>query len=208
MDRAARNHREERKRRKDRAVRGLTLMEVVIALMLFALISVMLVGSHDRAADATLRAGVQRDIAELVGFRINMVVLQPNDYEDGDTGRFPDSGASTRLVDEEEIFGDRYAGYTWELEMVETIGAGATNTVSLGDGEPRNLLFEEEGGSVDEGAEEAEAEAKDVDRMLFIRVTVYPPGYDQMVAEDEEAALKPRSAWTAIQLPGTGEEDG
>jgi len=43
---------------------------------------------------------------------------QPEEYEDGDTGRFPADGVSTRLVDEEEVFGTLYEGYTWELEMM------------------------------------------------------------------------------------------
>ena len=150
--------------------RGLTLLEVVIALLLFAMMSVMLVSGHGRAADSTLRSEIQREMAELLAFRINMVALQPEEYEDQDTGRFPADGVSGSLVNEEEVFGTLYAGYTWELEMVEAIGAGATSSVSVDGSEPRNLLFDEEGSASLEEDEEPEVEAGDVDSMLFIRV--------------------------------------
>ena len=137
-------------------------------------------------------------MAELLAFRINMVALQPEEYEDGDTGRFPADGVSTRLVDEEEVFGTLYEGYTWELEMMPTIGAGATSAVSVGGSEPRNLLFDEEGSASPEEDEEPEVEAGDVDSMLYIRVTIYPPDYEEEPAQDEETAIRPRSAWTAV----------
>ena len=186
-----------------RAERGLTLLEVVIALLLFAMVSVMLLSGHARASDAVLRATIDREIAELLAFRLSIIALQPEEYEDGDTGDFPASGASTRLVDEEKLFGDLYGGYRWRVEMLPTIGAGADQTVSVGGGEPRNLLFEEEGSaSSDDASQESEVEADNVDEMLFIRVTIYPPGYDDHASEDEEdLALRARSAWTAVPLP-------
>ena len=184
--------------------RGLTLLEVVIALMLFAMISVFLLSGHAKAAEATLRAEIERAMAELLSFRLNMVALEHKEYEDGDEGTFPHLGAGDRLVDEEEIFRDRFAGYTWRVEMSETIGTGATGPVSVDDSDPRSLLFEEEGGGGETAGEgeEAQATAEEVDQMLFIRVTVYPPGYDLSLPEEEAAqAPQPRSAWTAIHLP-------
>jgi len=186
-----------------RGGRGLTLIEVVIALLLFAMVSVMLLSGHARASDAVLRATIDREIAELLAFRLSIVALQPDEYQDGDTGDFPAAGASTRLVDEEKLFGDRYAGYTWRVELMPTIGAGADQAVSVGGSEPRNLLFEEEGtASADDSSRETDVESDSVDEMLFIRVTVYPPGYDESVSEeDRELALRARSAWTAVPLP-------
>lgn len=178
---------------------GFTLLEVVVAILLFAMMGVMILGGHSKAARTLERAQTARAMAELLSLRLNLVALQPEEYEDGDRGEFPAAGASTRLVNEEEIFGDRYAGYTWELEKVETIGAGATGSVSIEGGEPRNMLFAEEGSSAAEGEEEQEVGAEEVDRMLFLRVTVYPPGYEEGDAEDENA-LQPRSAWTAIRV--------
>jgi len=130
---------------RSRKQRGLTLLEVVIALMLFAMISVFLLSGHAQATDATLRAQVEREMAELLSLRINLIALQHEDYEDGDSGGFPYSGASDRLVDEQDVFGDLYLGYTWEVSMERTIGTGATGPVSVDDGEQRNLLFAEEG---------------------------------------------------------------
>lgn len=185
-----------------RRARGLTLLEVVIALMLFAMISVFLLSGHSQAADSTLRAQIERDMAELLSFRLNMIALNHEDYEDGDSGGFPHTGVSDRLVNEEEIFGDRFAGYTWEVEMSETIGAGATGAVSVDDSEPRNLLFAEEGTGGNTDEEEPQVGADEVDQMLFIRVTIYPPEYDPGTpVEDVDVALRPRSAWTAIHLP-------
>lgn len=187
---------------RSRKQRGLTLLEVVIALMLFAMISVFLLSGHAQATDATLRAQVEREMAELLSLRINLIALQHEDYEDGDSGGFPYSGASDRLVDEQDVFGDLYLGYTWEVSMERTIGTGATGPVSVDDGEQRNLLFAEEGAAAEgAGDEEVYVGAEEVDQMMFIRVTVYPPGYDASIPLEEQAtALRPRSAWTAIHL--------
>lgn len=183
-------------------IRGLTLLEVVIALLLFAMVSVMLLSGHARASDAVLRATIDREIAELLAFRLSIIALQPEEYEDGDMGDFPSSGASTRLVDEDKLFEDRYPGYRWRVEMMPTIGAGASGTVSVAGGEPRNLLFEEESTTATDENDETEVESGQVDEMLFIRVTVYPPGYDEYASEDEQdLALRARSAWTAVPLP-------
>jgi prepilin-type N-terminal cleavage/methylation domain-containing protein len=189
--------------------RGLTLLEVVIALMLFALMSVLLLEGQGRAADSIQRVKVEREMAELLSFRINMVALQHEDYEDGETGQFPASGVSERLIDELEIFGDLYPGYTWSVEMEESIGSGASQTVRVDDSEPRMLLFEEEGSGAAEDDEEVNVGAEEVDRMLFLRVTVYPPGYDESLidVEGSTAAYGPRSAWTAIFLPQETEEE-
>lgn len=182
--------------------RGLTLLEVVIALLIFAMMSVFLLSGHSQASAAVLQAEIERDMAELLSLRINLIALEYEEYENGDTGAFPASGTSERLVKEEEIFGDRYAGYTWSVEIEETIGAGASGAVRVADSEPRSLLFAEEGIAAEDTQEEARVEADEVDRLLFIRVTVYPPGYEEVPPEDEkQSALRSRSAWTAIRLP-------
>ena len=183
--------------------RGLTLLEVVIALMLFSMISVFLLSGHAQASEATLRAQIEREMAELLSLRINLIALQHEEYKDGDSGEFPHSGASDRLIDEEEVFGKRYRGYTWEVSMEEMIGTGATGPVSVDDGEQKSLLFAEEGTAA-EGADDEEVDVKSetVDQMLFIRVTIYPPGYEPTQSlEETDAALRPRSAWTVIHLP-------
>lgn len=179
--------------------RGFTLLEVVIAILLFAMMGVMLLGGHSKAARSLDRAQTARDMAELLGLRLNLVALQPEEYQDGDRGEFPATGVSTRLVDEEEVFGDRYEGYTWEVNIYETIGAGAGGSVSVDGGDARNLLFEEEGGTTGGGEEEEEVTAEQVDRMLFIRVTVFPPGFEEGAPLDE-LSLLPHSVWTAIPL--------
>jgi len=189
--------------RRTARARGLTLLEVVIALMLFALMSVMLLGGLSNAADASLRAQIERNMAELLQLRMQLVTLQPKEYEDGDEGGFPAAGASTRLIDENEVLGDRYAGYTWRVEMVETIGSGAATAVAVDGSEPRNLLFQEEGGAAGENTDEdtGEVTSEDVDQLLFIRVTVYPPDYEEVSPDEEDTAIRPHSAWTAIFVP-------
>jgi prepilin-type N-terminal cleavage/methylation domain-containing protein len=191
--------------------RGLTLLEVMIALMLFSLMSTILLSGQGTATRSIEKAEAMRAMAELLSFRLNMVVLQPKDYEDGERGTFPESSKSSRLVDEDEIFGDRYEGYTWEVTIAETIGAGSSGSVSIEGEEPRNALFSEEGSGSgaegDDGGEEEEVEADQVDRMMLITVTVYPPNYDEADADDPEA-IKPRSVWTAIHLPEEESEGG
>ena len=45
-------------------------------------------------------------------------------------------------------------------------------------------------------------QAEEVDRMIFILVTVYPPRYDELSEEErEDAGMRARSAWTAVHLP-------
>jgi hypothetical protein len=173
----------------------------MIALMLFSLMSTILLTGQGTAARSIEKAEAMRDMAELLSFRLNMIVLQPDEYEDGDRGTFPESSKSSRLVDEEDVFGDRYEGYTWEVTIAETIGAGSSGSVSIEGGEPQNALFSEEGGggAEGEGGEEEDVEADQVDRMMLITVTVYPPNYDEADADDPDS-VKPRSVWTAINL--------
>ena len=193
-----------------RRARGLTLLEVVIALLLFAMMSTVLLTGQGTAARAIERAEVMRDMAELLSFRLNMVALQPSEYQDGDQGEFPSQGQSTRLIDEIDVFSDRYEGYTWEVTIAETIGAGASGSVSIDGDDPRQTLFESEGtGGGDDAGDESdeELEADAVDRMLLITVTVYPPGWED-ADRDEADAIQPRSAWTAIHLPTETEDSG
>jgi len=190
--------------------RGLTLLEVVIALLLFALMSTVLLTGQGTAARAVERAEVMRDMAELLSFRLNMIVLQPGEYEDGDSGQFPASSKSSRLVDEDEIFEDRYRGYGWEVTIQETIGAGASGNVTIDGEEIGAALFGEEGGGgggeeAGEGDEDVQADA--IDRMMLITVTVYPPGWEEADREEEDAIM-PRSAWTAIHLPEDPDDSG
>ena len=170
--------------------------------------STVLLTGQGTAARAIEKAEVMRDMAELISYRLNMIVLQPDDYEDGDQGEFPAQGKSTRLLDEVDVFGDRYAGYSWEVTISETIGAGASSNVSIDGEDPRQTLFEAEGsGGEDAGDEDEELEADAVDRMLLITVIVYPPGW-QEADRDEKDAIQPRSAWTAIHLPNESDEAG
>ncbi|MHC4549681.1 MAG: PulJ/GspJ family protein [Planctomycetota bacterium] len=191
--------------------RGLTLLEVVIALLLFALMAMFLLSGHARAADAVMRAQIEREMAELLRLRIDLVALEHEQYREGTTeGGFPAS-VSSRIVDEEEILGDLYADYRWEVTITETIGAGAAGRVEIEGGESHDLLFAEESSSAsaDEDDEDGTViQEEEVDRMLFIQVTVYPPRYDELTEEErEEEGLQPRSAWTAIHLP-TEESEG
>lgn len=185
--------------------RGLTLLEVVIALMLFAMMALFLLSGHADAADAVLRAQVERETAELLRLRIDLISLEYEDYRDKTTeGEFP-AGVSTRILDEEEVLGTKFEGYRWEATITETIGAGAAGRTEIEGGDSYNLLFDEEGGGSEDEEDGATTPAEEVDRMILIEVTVYPPGYDEQ--SDDEGALKPRSAWTAIHLPAEETEE-
>ncbi|MEM8886007.1 MAG: type II secretion system protein [Planctomycetota bacterium] len=188
----------------------MTLIEVVIALLLFALMSTVLLIGQATAVRSIEKSDAMRDMSELLGFRLQMVLLQLSEYEDGDTGEFPASGISKRLIDEEDVFDDRYEGYTWEVSILETVGAGASGSVSIEGEDPASSLFAEEGGATgddfsDDDVEEVEADS--VDRMLMITVTVYPPGWEEADAEDEDA-IQPRSVWTAVKVPEDPNEEG
>ena len=198
---------------------GLTLLEVIVSLMLFSLMSTLLLGSQGAAADSALDAQIERDIAFLLPFRLNAVALDPEEYDQDEIiGQFPAGGVSSRLIDEEELFGTTYEGYTWKVERKEVIGAGSSGTVQVG-GNVAEMLFPEEAGlglatddegqpSVDENEDYEEVDADAVDMMLFIKVTVYPPGYDPHDVPGENArAGGPRSAWTAVILPKEEEEE-
>ena len=196
---------------KARARRGLTLLEVVLALLLFSMISMFLLSGHADATEAILYAEIERDMAELLRLRLDLVALEYDQYRDGASdGTFPGT-VSTRILDEAKALGeDRYPGYRWEVEITEVVGAGSEGTVEIEGGEVHDVLFAEEGtGSEtedpDEGAEMRQAD--EVDLMLLIRVTIYPPNFDEASEEERTAALRPRSAWTAIHLPPDEEEN-
>lgn len=205
-------------RRKAQGERGLTLLEVIVSLMLFSLMSTLLLGSQGAAALAALDAQIERDIAFLLPFRLNAVALDPDEYDQDEmVGEFPATGVSSRLVDEEELFGTSYRGYTWKVERKEVIGAGSASTVRVA-GNVAEMLFPEESNlglpqdeegqptsSGDEDYDEVDTDA--VDMMLFIRVTVYPPGYDPNEVPTQGGPGGPRSAWTAIILPKEEEEE-
>jgi len=187
------------------ARRGLTLLEVVIALLLFAMMSMLLLSGQATSSDEIARAEVERDMAELLRLRLDLVALEHEDYRNGETeGAFP-AHVSTRILDEEKVLGDRYAGYTWKVEFQEVVGAGATGRVEVAGGDAMDVLFPEEGGGTatdDESEAGTPVEADEVDKMLFIQVTVYPPNYEESASPDEaDRVLQPHSAWTAIYLP-------
>jgi prepilin-type N-terminal cleavage/methylation domain-containing protein len=188
--------------------RGLTLLEVVIALLLFAMMAMFLLSGQANAASAIARAQVERETAELLRLRIDLAALEWEQYRDRDTeGEFP-SRVSTRIIDEEKALGTAYEGYRWEVQITETIGAGAASRSQIADGDSFDLLFPEEGsaGETSTGStvEDEIVQTEDVDRMLLIKVTVFPPGYDPSEPEPE---FKPRSAWTAIHLPAEETEE-
>jgi len=186
------------------AERGLTLLEVVIALLLFAMIAIFLLDGHARAADSVMRMQVEREMAELLRLRLDLASLEHDEYREGTTeGTFP-ANISTRIVDEEKVLGDRYPGYRWEVTITAALGAGASGKTEVGD-QTYEPLFAEEGamaaGSDGKEQDAAVVQPEDVDRMLFIQVTVYPPGYDEVADAERDDALQPRTAWTAVTLP-------
>jgi prepilin-type N-terminal cleavage/methylation domain-containing protein len=184
--------------------RGLTLLEVVIALLLFSMMAMFLLSGQARAADAILRAQIEREMAELLRLRLDLAALEYEEYREGTTeGDFP-SDVSSRIIDENEVLGDRFQGYRWEVTISETIGAGAASTVEIEGGDQHDLLFAEEGSTVaeEDGEDATSVQAEEVDRMVFILVTVYPPRYDELSEEErEDAGMRARSAWTAVHLP-------
>ncbi|HEX5135826.1 MAG TPA: prepilin-type N-terminal cleavage/methylation domain-containing protein [Planctomycetota bacterium] len=201
------------RRQRDRTgENGLTLLEVVIALLLFAMIAMFLLDGHSRAADAVLRMQVERDMAELLRLRLDLAALEHEEYREGTTeGTFP-ATVSRRIVDEEKVLGSRYPGYRWEVTITAALGAGASGRVEVQDDRTYEPLFGEEGSvpastdkgtttGTDKGTEEETSvmQAEDIDRMLLIEVTVFPPGYDPLNPDGN--GLQPRSAWTAVYLP-------
>lgn len=187
--------------------RGLTLLEIVVALMLFAVMGTLLLSGQGRAADQILKARIERDIAYLLPLRLNLVALSPDDYENGDEGGFP-SDKTSRFLEESKILGDEYSGYRWRLEKIETVGAGADAPSKVAGGDPMDLLFSEEQQTAEEGAEPAEVESDKLDRMWFLRVTVFPPGYDENAPQEvKDGGVPPRAAWTAIAIPPETEEE-
>jgi len=201
--------------------RGLTLLEVVIALLLFAMIAIFLLDNHANAADRVMRMQIEREMAELLRIRLDLAALEHEEYREGTTeGTFP-ANVSTRIVDEEKVLGDRYPGYRWEVTITATLGAGGAGRTEVQNDRTYEPLFAEEAGN---GAGSASAsgtgtgtgkdkdaavvQAEDVDRMLFVQVTVYPPGYDEVADSEREDALQPHSAWTAVYLPPDQEDTG
>jgi len=185
---------------------GLTLLEVVIAILLFALMCTLLLAGQGEAAEAALQAETERDMAYLLPERLKLVALDPDDYDDGEQGTFPASGKSSRFFDEEKVFGDRYTGYRWSVEILRTVAAGADEPVRVDGEDAITPLFAEEGGGAGAAPSDlkrgdiTDVKREDVDRMLFVRVTVYPPNYVPDQTEEGPGVVLPKSAWTAVPL--------
>jgi hypothetical protein len=149
---------------------------------------------------------MERDMAELLRLRLDLAALEYDDYREGKTeGSFP-ANVSTRILDEEKVLGDRFPGYRWEVTITPMLGAGAAGQVEVAGDRKYDPLFAEEGGAAPSSkGEKVDADVvqpEDIDRMLFVQVTVYPPGYDaHALASEQEGVAQPRSAWTAIYLP-------
>ncbi|MGQ0614649.1 MAG: type II secretion system protein [Planctomycetaceae bacterium] len=196
--------------RKSGADSGMTLLEVVIALMLFALMCALLLGGQGQAAESILKAETERSLAYLLPLRLNLIALQPEDYKDGEEGGFPAVGKSSRLLDEEKVFGDRFKDYRWRVEIIEAVGAGQTSPVRVEGRDAIAPLFGEESAAAarpeDRSANDiTDVKPEDVDRIRFIRVTVYPPGYEEGENPDDPGVVQPRAAWTGVAIP-EGEE--
>ena len=96
------------------------------------------------------------------------------------------------------------------------LGAGASGKVEVKGDRTYEPLFGEEGaastGTTTGNGEKEDAavvQPEEIDRMLFVQVTVYPPGYDASEAETEpDDAIQPRSAWTAVYVPPDQEDGG
>jgi len=193
-----------------RGARGLTLLEVVIALMLFSLMSMLLLSGQAEATDSVARAEVERDMAELLRLRLELAALEHEEYRNTTDGGFP-SDVSTRLLDERKVLGEKYSEYRWEVEFREVVAAGAEGRVEI-DGEGLDPLFPQEGGGSDVDYEDeagSEVQPEEIDRMLFIRVTVFPPGWEDAAGgtdEERRRGTRPLSAWTAVPLPPDQQE--
>ena len=96
-----------------------------MALLLFAMMATMMLESQSTAVTATYKAELETTMAYLLSFRLSMVQLLPEDYDDQEEGTFPASGKSSRFLDEDKVFADqkRYRGYVWEVVKQETVGA-------------------------------------------------------------------------------------
>jgi hypothetical protein len=191
-----------------RGERGLTLLEVVVALLLFSVMGVLLLSGQSTAADSLLRARTERDISYLLPLRLNLAALSPDEYEDGEEGGFP-SDKESRFFEEDEVFGAEYEGYRWRIEKAEAIGSGSEGPAKIPGGDALEVLFAEEGAAPGEGEEAPEVEAESLDRMWYLRVTVYPPGYSESLTDEEKRQIpQPRSAWTAIAITADVTETG
>jgi hypothetical protein len=182
--------------------------------MLFSLMAMFLLSGHAAASEEVLRAEQERDMAELLRIRLDMIALQWEQYRDGSTeGEFP-ARVSDRLLDEEKVLADRFPGYRWEFEMREVVAAGAEGRVEIEGGDVIDVLFPEEGGGTEADEDElgSVVQPDEIDKMLYIRVTIYPPDYEEEPAVPDEdgervAPVRPRSAWTAIHLPAEESEE-
>ena len=138
-----------------RGEEGLVLLEVLVALVIFATVVLAWARATDSAIEAAARANQERTLRMLAARKLAEVRAKPADYEEGGEGGF----------EEEVDFGDEnpYLDYRWTVESTTVVAAGYSEEPDT------SFLF-----SVDEeaGAPEAKEGGKAPEAVLLLRLVI------------------------------------
>jgi len=164
--------------------RGFTLLELVVAITLFAFIIVQVLADREDSIEMSGNAKVIQTVRYLAQSKIDEIRYDPERYGDGDSGDFADLDPDDRALED----------YLWEVEIKRVVAVGTSE--DSGD----DYLFEDdEDADPIEGADGNPVEPRYVRRLMLtvqyapqgdvqadlsIRIVTYlPPGPE----EEEEA---------------------
>ena len=172
--------------RSDRGEGGFVLLEVLIALVVFATIVLAWARSTDDALEGAARANAERTLRMLAARKLAEVRAKPAEYLEGDEGGF----------EEEVDFGDAnpFLDYHWRVESEEKWA-----TPSREEEEGIGYVFPRDGeeGAWDQWVEKEKTGSARPEKLLQVTLTVthVPGGWEEgeefrvvtyLLPEDEE----------------------
>jgi len=141
------------------AQEGFTLLELVIAITLFAFIIVQVLADREKSIAMSGEARIIQTVRYLAASKIDEVRYDPERYGESDSGDFTD-------LDPDE---PTYADYSWDLEIKKVVAVGTSEDSDT------NYMFED-----DEDVEPAtDSEGNPLEPRYVRKVTLtvnYAPG--------------------------------
>ncbi len=143
-------------RSRPRGEDGFVLLEVLVALVIFATIVLAYARATDDALEATSRANADRTLRMLSSRKLAEVRAKPAEFKEGGEGGFDDesdAGAENPFQD-----------YRWEVQAQEVVAAGTSGE------EAAEFLFPRDAEST--SPQDLEAGGKAPDPVLLLRLTL------------------------------------
>lgn len=168
--------------------RGFTLLEVMVAIAIFALGSVSVLAIRTNSYREARAARDYNTARYLLQVQMEEVLLEPKEFEDGDEGEFED-------IEDEAV----RARYTWrvELEEINLLGGEDDEEEEIVERASRRRNDDEDdsegGGLGDDGGFGGEDEEEEI-RVWRVQVSILYPGRRGEVSELSATTYLPGEA--------------